>query len=265
MGLFGRRKARGEDHRDGQPAPRTIDEVEPEAGEEAVGAPAAEDASDAPAAALPKEAPEDRAQAGPFDESEADDRAPAVDLGALRIPAREGMELRLDVDEQGQRIVAATLSLQGSSLQLQAFAEPRSEGVWADIRAQIVASVKAQRGTATERDGFVGTEVFARMPARTADGRSGWQAARFVGVDGPRWFLRGVITGEAAKDAVKAAAIEEVFRHTVVVRGAEPVPPRELLAITVPAGTGGLEGLARDEDGETFDPLARGPEITEIR
>lgn len=266
MGLFGRRRARHGDHEEGA-EPRTIDEIGPDddapaADTTAEGGDDGAEPATAPEAA-PKRAPGDRAEAGPFDESEADPEAAFVDLGALRVPAREGMELRLDVDDDGRRIVAVTVSLSGSSLQLQAFAEPRSAGVWDEIRGQIVESVGGQHGTATEREGFVGTEVLARLPARGAGGKSTWRTARFVGVDGPRWFLRGVITGGAAKDAAHAGDIEDVFRHVVVVRGSEPVPPRELLTITVPAG---MAGDAPETSGdESFDPLARGPEITEVR
>jgi hypothetical protein len=50
---------------------------------------------------------------------------------------------------------------------------------------------------------------------------AGKRLARFVGVDGPRWFLRGVIGGAATTD-VEAAAREDLFRSIVVVRGGSP-------------------------------------------
>lgn len=60
--------------------------------------------------------------------------------------------------------------------------------------------------------------------------------ARFVGVDGPRWLLRGVIMGRAASEADAKAQVVELFRELVVVRGDEPMPPSELLELKVPAG-----------------------------
>jgi hypothetical protein len=59
--------------------------------------------------------------------------------------------------------------------------------------------------------------------------------ARFLGVDGPRWFLRGMISGPAAGSPEAAAALEEAFHAIVVVRGTEPMPVREQLPLTLPA------------------------------
>ena len=58
--------------------------------------------------------------------------------------------------------------------------------------------------------------------------------ARFIGVDGPRWFLRGVLGGEAAMDRDAAAGLEALFRQIVVVRGENPMPPRDLLQLRLP-------------------------------
>ena len=59
--------------------------------------------------------------------------------------------------------------------------------------------------------------------------------ARFIGVDGPRWFLRGVIAGDAAVDADAAEEIDDLFRSVVVVRGNQPMPPRDLIPLRMPA------------------------------
>ncbi|MFP5347536.1 MAG: DUF3710 domain-containing protein [Actinomycetes bacterium] len=228
-----------------------------------------------------------RSEQGPFDESEADDDVPRVDLGALRLAVREGMELRLELEEQTQRVMAATVSLAGSSVQLQAFAAPRTEGVWDDIRTEIAASVSRQGGSADDLLGSLGRELLARIPARMPDGRSGHQVVRFTGVDGPRWFLRAVFHGPAAVDDRAAKELEEVVRATVVVRGKEAMAPRDLLPLTLPAtqppaaaegqagdgeagagqagdGQGGDEGDGEASRRRLPDPLQRGPEITEI-
>ncbi len=57
---------------------------------------------------------------------------------------------------------------------------------------------------------------------------------RFVGVDGPRWFLRGLFAGAAAADPAAAAPLEAVLREVVVVRGDHPMPPRDLLELRLP-------------------------------
>jgi|GEM_PF-261336 len=181
-----------------------------------------------------KEAPADRAEKGPFDESEveAPGEARFIELGGLRIPAREGLGLRLEIEEQSQRLVAVALDYRESTLQVQAFAAPRSEGLWGSIRSQLADQIRRQGGTAKEQEGRLGTVVEAALPV-TAGGPA-TRRARFVGVDGPRWFLRGVLTGKALVDDDALDGIEELFRSIVVVRGATPLPPRELLTLQIP-------------------------------
>jgi hypothetical protein len=197
---------------------------------------------------------------GPFDESEITGRDGYVDLGALLITPSEGLQLRLEVEEATQRVVAVTLDLNGSSLQLQAFAAPKSEGLWDEIREQIGQSVGAQGGQVEELEGTFGTELVAKLPAGLPDGSQGYRAARFIGVDGPRWFLRGVLGGAAALERTAAEPLEALFRQVVVVRGDSPMPPRDLLQLRLP------------KDATTTPPPAapalqepeRGPEVTQI-
>ncbi|AXJ10805.1 DUF3710 domain-containing protein [Arthrobacter sp. PM3] len=201
-----------------------------------------------------------RAATGPFDVSEIDDQDGYVDLGALLIAPSEGLQLRLEVEEATQRVVAVTLDLAGSSLQLQAFAAPRSEGLWDEIREQIGQSVGSQGGLVEEIEGTFGTELVAKLPAGGADGSQGYRVARFVGVDGPRWFLRGVFGGEAALDRDAAVGLEGLFRKIVVVRGENPMPPRDLLQLRLPKDT----GAAPSPQAPEFERPERGPEITQI-
>jgi hypothetical protein len=70
------------------------------------------------------------------------------------------------------------------------------------------------------------------------EGAAGKRLARFVGVDGPRWFLRGVIGGAATSDVDAAAKVEDLFRSIVVVRGGSPMPPRDLIPLKMPATPG---------------------------
>ncbi|WDV34300.1 DUF3710 domain-containing protein [Streptomyces sp. AD16] len=66
----------------------------------------------------------------------------------------------------------------------------------------------------------------AQVPVQLPDGKSGYQVVRFVGVDGPRWFLRGVISGQGAVQPQAAGLLEQIFQDTVVVRGEGRWPPR---------------------------------------
>ena len=183
-----------------------------------------------------KSAPADRDTNGPLDESEANAVRPYVDLGGVKIVPRPDLQLRLEVEEGSKRVVAVGLDYAGSSLQVQPFAAPRTSGLWNEIRAQIVDQIHKQGGTTKIADGPFGPEVLAEIPVTTA-GEAGTRLARFVGVDGPRWFLRGVIAGEGAVNPEAAAQIEDLFRSIVVVRGNTPMPPRDLIPLHMPAAT----------------------------
>lgn len=213
--------------------------------------------------------PVDEEPRGPYDEEDIGSKDGYVDLGSILVTPREGLQLRLEVEERTKRVVAITLDLNGSSLQLQAFAAPRTEGLWEDIRGQIGKSVGSQGGTIEEVDGRFGAEIVAKLPAQTSDGKRGYRVARFIGLDGPRWFLRGVFGGEAALDREKAADLENLFRSAVVIRGENPLPPRELLPLRLPKDAvsdakGNVPADKPAEASEPVDRFKRGPEITHI-
>ena len=181
-----------------------------------------------------KSAPSDRALSGPFDASEVSPVQPFIDLGAIRIKPRQGMQLRLDIEQSNKKLISATLELSGSTIQLHAFAAPKNEGVWDDIRVGIAEQIDKQGGSVDQIVGPFGPEIAAHIPAGSGKKRR----VRFIGVDGPTWFLRGVITGQAAENPRNAAEIEDVFRTAVVDRGNAPLPPRELLQLKVPPQPG---------------------------
>ncbi|MFC4555899.1 DUF3710 domain-containing protein [Georgenia faecalis] len=202
---------------------------------------------------------------GPWDVSDVPGLGARLDLGALRVPARPGLELRMEVEKTSRQVVAASLTAAGSSLQVQALAAPRTDGLWEELRTEIAASVTQQGGTADEVEGPFGPELLARLPVRTADGRTGHRPARFIGVDGPRWFLRGVLSGRAAVDPDAATLLEDVFADIVVVRGQEARAPRDVLALRMPGATDAAAPATAGEPPVLPDPLTRGPEITETR
>ncbi len=182
----------------------------------------------------PKSAPANRATEGPLDDSETGAVKPSVDLGSLRVEPKRGMQLKLEVEKTSNRAVAVTLEYDESTLQLQPFAAPRSSGLWHGIRAQIMEQILQQGGKAVEQEGPFGPEVSAVVPIQ-AGGQFSNRSVRFVGIDGPRWFLRGVIAGKAAIDSDAAEVVHQMLRSVVVVRGTTPMPPRDLLPLRVPA------------------------------
>lgn len=167
---------------------------------------------------------------GPYDISDVteDDTTERIDLGALKVPTIPGFELRVEVSPDGQ-VVSATLAGATGEMQLGAFAAPRTDGIWSEVRAEIAASLKSAGSAATERDGAFGAELVGRVP-----GPSGPAPARFLGIDGPRWFLRALMVGPVAIDKALAQPLEKVLRAVVVDRGADPLPVREPLPLQLP-------------------------------
>lgn len=232
-------------------------------------------------ARLPRPYELDRSN-GPFDRAELKDLDGHLDFGAIAIVPEAGMELRLDVDDAGQEITGITAVIDGAACQVQAFAAPKSKGVWDDIRDEIADNLLGVGGTAEEKLGPLGIELHTRMPTQGPDGRTTYAPARFVGVDGPRWFLRAVLSGNAALDEATGNELIEFLRRSVVTRGGEPRAPREMLPLQIPddvqaqadAEVAALEqdtGAAPDQTGDRsettddFKPFERGPEITEVR
>ena len=209
---------------------------------------------------------------GPYDSASAPTRD-EMDFGSLRLVPTEDIELRLDVDETSQTLTGMTAvfgEAGTSAVQLQVFAAPKTTGVWYGIRREIAEAIVAGGGTAEEVDGPLGTELHVRMPSQGPDGRTTFSPARFVGVDGPRWFLRAVLSGDAATDDEAASRAMEFVRTVVVHRGSDPRAPRELLELTLPPELMAQAQASAQEheqhtDAPTVGPLERGPEITETR
>lgn len=181
---------------------------------------------------MAKSAPEDRAAKGPFDVDEIGLLTPYLDFGSIRIAPRQGLQIRADVEEKSKKLVALTLELSGHRMQLQAFAASKSAGLWLDTMAAIELGIQAQGGTSTRVRGLVGPELHASVPV-DVNGRKEVRTSRFIGVDGPRWFLRGVINSPGLDDFHYAKLIE-VFRSTAVSRGDLAMPPGELLPLKLP-------------------------------
>ncbi len=200
---------------------------------------------------------------GPYDETDVpDDGVDRLDLGGLRLLVPDGGQIQLEVTGDGT--VLPTVFVGDGALQVSAFAAPRRSGIWAEVRAEIAGSLGEGGGSAAEADGPFGTELRAAVPVQSPEGEVVLQPARFVGVDGPRWFLRGLLTGAAAVDEAAAAPLEDAFRGTVVVRGRDAMAPRDPILVQVPRDVLEAAGMPA-EDAEQFQPFDRGPEITEVR
>ncbi len=228
-------------------------------------------AAEQPAEAPPEESPQQEAApaarlGGPFDVDEVSDTSGHLDFGALLVPQRPDVRVGLDQDQASKRLFGVTMILGGAAVQLRLFAAPRSGGYWEENRKVLLLQLQDAGGRAVEADGPYGIELRANVPGPPEQSGGGLRAVRFVGVEGPRWLLRGAFTGEGA-DPAKAAQIEEVFRSVVVVRGADAMPVGAMLMLRMPPGPSdeAQPDAQAAGDGPTVESLEPGDRITEVR
>jgi hypothetical protein len=225
VSLFKRRKA-NEPADEPEPTDETLDDESDDAAadaDETAAADGDEDGSDE------SDADEDDAERGPYDIDDApDDGLERLDLGSLKIPALPGVEVQIQANEQGE-IAAVALIAGPSAVQVGAFAAPRTEGIWDEVRAELREGVESEGGTVTEKRGTYGPELVGRITTP-----EGPQQVRFVGIDRPRWFLRAVFHGEAAADPAAAPELLDCLGKIVVERGGEAMPVRDPLPLRLP-------------------------------
>lgn len=207
---------------------------------------------------------------GPWDAEEAYPERDRVDLGSLLVPVGPEHEVQLVMAEQFGAWV--TVRHGQSELQVQAFAAPKRDALWDDVRAEITAEINNAGGQVSdaEAQGPFGAELIADVPADPNQPAAGTRTVRFIGVDGPRWFVRGLLGGPAATSPADADVLLEVFRDLVVNRGSHPAAPRELLELRLPpeAQQAMAEQAAAQEEARfnnDLNPFDRGPEFTETR
>jgi len=204
---------------------------------------------------------------GPWDSEDApDDEVQRIDLGALQIPVPEGTEVRVDVSPEGQ-VVAATLVQGESAMQVNVFAAPKRSGIWDEVRSEIADALVQGGGSTEQVAGAFGTVLHAQVPTEVPGQGTMLAPARFLGVDGPRWFLRALVTGPAATDDSAAAGLEAALRDVIVVRGGEAMAVRDPLPLHLPQEVA-EQAAAAAEEAQQAQGLAmpeRGPEITETR
>ncbi|MBH9984532.1 DUF3710 domain-containing protein [Bifidobacterium asteroides] len=217
---------------------------------------------------------------GPWDSTdpEAPDTDEYLDIGALMLPFLQGSELRLKANSQTGDVLGATITYKSSSLELEPFAAPKSLGLWDEVRADLLKA----NPSCKEVDGVFGKEL--TLPVKVK-GKN--LLTRVVGVDGPRWMLRGIFSGPAAKGGKEKDVLDGYLADLVVVRGDEPLAPRDLVPMHAPITPNQRRGDAEDsksKDDESaqipgkpegpFDSdqqtevkttLSRGPMFSEVR
>ena len=217
---------------------------------------------------------------GPWDSTdpEAPDTDEYLDIGALMLPFLKGSELRLKANSQTGDVLGATITYKSSSLELEPFAAPKSLGLWDEVRADLLKA----NPSCKEVDGVFGKEL--TLPVKVK-GKN--LLTRVVGIDGPRWMLRGIFSGPAAKGGKEKDVLDGYLADLVVVRGDEPLAPRDLVPMHAPVTPNQRRGEAEDvkskddqsaqipgkpegpfdsdQQTEVKTTLSRGPMFSEVR
>lgn len=190
-------------------------------------------ADSAPASPAPAERSE-----GPWDITEVDVAGDQsyVDLGGMMVKGRPGFEVQIPPDPKTGDPAAVVFVNDEAALELRAFAAKRSGGLWEEVRSDIAGEAARLNGECEVHDGRHGSELHLKVPGKTSEGADAVQPSRIVGVEGPRWFLRGTFYGKAAVEPDDDGLLESAFRDVVVNRGDGPMAPREALPITIPEG-----------------------------
>lgn len=160
-----------------------------------------------------------------------------IDLGGLLVPPPpDGIDLRLQVDEESGQVIAVLLAGEEGALELRPFAASRGGTLWKDVSRAIAADAAQHGGTSSERSGSFGTELIIQIPVTSPDGEAAIQPSRVIGVNGPRWLLRATLLGRPAMEPEGSDEWEDLIRTVVVRRGTGAMPPGEALPLVLPAG-----------------------------
>lgn len=162
---------------------------------------------------------------GPFDEMDApEDNLSRLDLGSVRVPVPDGAQLQVEVDPSGP-VRAVHLVTPIGQITVSAYAAPKTGDLWPEICEELVTQLRADGARVIKEAGEWGTEL-----AATANN----VVLRFIGVDGPRWMLRGVVAGPGEHNVMASDLLRNVVRDTVVVRGTSAQPVRTPLPVELP-------------------------------
>lgn len=166
---------------------------------------------------------------GPYDVRHAPRGVDRIDFGSLQIPRLDGVEVRIEANPADGTVTTVVLFDGTSALGLGVFAAPRTEGIWAEVREETASRMAADGIVAREIRGRYGVELVGEV--KTPEGPVD---VRLIGVDGPRWLVRGTFQGPAAADHDHAGPLVLCLEGVVVVRDEEARPPGEPLPLSLP-------------------------------
>ena len=158
-----------------------------------------------------------------------------LDLGCLQIPRFADLEVRVDFATGTLEPKLVVLELNHSSISVQPFAAARYEDHWPDMRDEIVKSLTAQGVEINVELGPFGTEIHSVMPTIDVSGAAVIAPVRFLAVNGDRWYLRIVVSGDGAITGERSREVDALISALVVHRGDDAMSPGELLEIVLPS------------------------------
>lgn len=169
--------------------------------------------------------PDGVGEAGPYDSEEApEDDMARLDLGSVRLPLPGEAQVQVEMDPNGPLRAVHVLTPNGR-FTVGAYAAPRSGDLWPEISRELSDQLQGDGARVRKENGEWGTEIVAFVND---------VLLRFIGVDGPRWMLRAVSAGPKETSAKAAEELRDIVRNTVVVRGAQPMPVRTPLPLSLP-------------------------------
>jgi hypothetical protein len=164
---------------------------------------------------------------GPFDVEEFDDATVVTvgrhDLGSVLIPENDAAELAIEVNQQGVPTMVWMVTPNGR-YNITAYAAPKTGNLWREVVTEIAESLRNDSAQVSVEDGPWGREVVGVMTKGPEP-----VVMRFVGVDGPRWMVRGAAIGTPESADAIAADVRNALADTVVRRGDTPQPVRAML------------------------------------
>lgn len=158
-----------------------------------------------------------------------------LDLGCVLIPQMNNLEVRVDYGTGTLIPKLIILELPHSSISLQVFAAARYEDHWPQLRDDIVNSLTAQGVEINVELGSFGTEIHSVMPTVDVSGASVIAPVRLLAVNGDRWYVRVVISGDGAITGERSREVDELISQLVIHRGQDAMSPGEALPIVLPA------------------------------
>lgn len=147
-----------------------------------------------------------------------------LDLGSVLVPVVQGGQVTVEMSANHVPEAVHLLTPHGR-IGVTAFAAPKSPGLWREVVRELAQSLRDGGAKVRVEDGHWGREVVADVEGGTH---------RFIGVDGPRWMVRCVASGPTDTEPQRAQLARAVLAETVIRRGGEPYPPREMLPIVLP-------------------------------